>query len=157
MHADAFYRHPGDREGGLAGPFALAVALHLLVALLFWVAWWWSPQRQVEPAAGSPVIEASLVMSASDIAAAQRRAEDAAGEHHFAHAARANDLGHAHRSATTDVDSVAAFGQLVNRAGFGHPDVGGGGQFQPASDHGALHGGDHRDAAVLDAGENTVP
>ena len=77
MHADAFYRHPGDREGGLAGPFALAVALHLLVALLFWVAWWWSPQRQVEPAAGSPVIEASLVMSASDIAAAQRRAEDA--------------------------------------------------------------------------------
>ena len=77
MHADAFYRHPGDREGGLAGPFALAVALHLLVALLFWVAWWWSPQRQVEPAAGSPVIEASLVMSASDIAAAQQRAEDA--------------------------------------------------------------------------------
>ena len=61
----------------MAGPFALAVALHLLVALLFWVAWWWSPQRQVEPAAGSPVIEASLVMSASDIAAAQRRAEDA--------------------------------------------------------------------------------
>ena len=77
MHADAFYRHPGDREGGLAGPFALAVALHLLVALLFWVAWWWSPQRRVEPAASSPVIEASLVMSASDIAAAQRRAEDA--------------------------------------------------------------------------------
>lgn len=77
MHADAFYRNPQDREGGLAGPFALALALHVLVALLFWVAWWWSPQRQVEPAAGSPVIEASLVMSQSDVAAAVQRAEDA--------------------------------------------------------------------------------
>ncbi|AKC87316.1 cell envelope integrity protein TolA [Pseudoxanthomonas suwonensis] len=77
MHADAFYRNPDDREGGLAGPFALAVALHILVALLFWVAWWWSPQRQVEPAAGSPVIEASLVMSPADVRAAQERAEDA--------------------------------------------------------------------------------
>jgi colicin import membrane protein len=77
MHADAFYRHPDDREGGLAGPFALALALHVLVALLFWVAWWWSPQRHVEPAAGSPVIEASLVMSQADVAAAQKRAEEA--------------------------------------------------------------------------------
>ena len=77
MHADAFYRNPDDREGGLAGPFALAVALHVLVALLFWVAWWWSPQRHVEPAAGSPVIEASLVTSPSDLAAARRRAEEA--------------------------------------------------------------------------------
>ena len=76
MHADAFYRHPDDREGGLAGPFALALALHVLVALLFWVAWWWSPQRHVEPAAGSPVIEASLVMSQADVAAAQKRADD---------------------------------------------------------------------------------
>lgn len=77
MHADAFYRNPDDREGGLAGPFALAVGLHVLVALLFWVAWWWSPQRHVEPAAGSPVIEASLVMSQADVAAAQKRAEEA--------------------------------------------------------------------------------
>ena len=77
MHADAFYRQPDDREGGLAGPFALALGLHVLVALLFWMAWWWSPQRHVEPAAGSPVIEASLVMSPADVAAAQRRAEDA--------------------------------------------------------------------------------
>ena len=46
MHADAFYRNPQDREGGLAGPLGLAVALHLLVALLFWAAWLWSPQRQ---------------------------------------------------------------------------------------------------------------
>ena len=77
MHADTFYRTPGDREGGLGGPFALAVGLHVLVALLFWLAWWWSPQRHVEPAAGSPVIEASLVMSQADVAAAQARAEDA--------------------------------------------------------------------------------
>jgi colicin import membrane protein len=77
MHADDFYRRPDARDGGLAAPFALAVALHVLVALLFWLAWWWSPQRQVEPAAGSPVIEASLVMSQADVAAAQQRAEEA--------------------------------------------------------------------------------
>ena len=77
MHADAFYRNPQDREGGLAGPLGLAVALHLLVALLFWAAWLWSPQRQVEAAAGTPAIEASLEMSASDLAAALRRAEQA--------------------------------------------------------------------------------
>jgi len=77
MHADAFYRNPGDRDGGLAGPLGLALALHLLVALLFWAAWRWSPQRQMEAAAGTPAIEASLVISSSDLAAAQRRAEDA--------------------------------------------------------------------------------
>ena len=77
MHADAFYRHPDDRDGGLARPLALAVALHVLVALLFWMAWRWSPQRQVEAAAGTPAIEASLVISSADLAAAQRRAEDA--------------------------------------------------------------------------------
>ncbi len=77
MHADAFHSRPEDRESGLTGPLLLAFGLHVAVALLFWLAWWWSPQRQVEPAAGSPAIEASLVMSASDVAAAQRRAEDA--------------------------------------------------------------------------------
>lgn len=77
MHADAYYHRADDREGGLAGPLLLALGLHVAVALLFWLAWWWSPQRQVEPAAGSPAIEASLVMNASDVAAAQRRAEDA--------------------------------------------------------------------------------
>ena len=77
MHADDFLRHPDDRDGGLGGPLALALALHLLVALLFWAAWRWSPQRQVEAAAGTPAIEASLEMSASDLAAALRRAEQA--------------------------------------------------------------------------------
>ena len=77
MHADAFYRNPQDREGGLATALGLAVALHVLVALLFWAAWMWSPQRQVEAAAGTPAIEASLEMSASDLAAALRRAEQA--------------------------------------------------------------------------------
>ena len=77
MHADAFYRSPQDRDGGLAAPLGLAVALHVLVALLFWAAWLWSPQRQVEAAAGTPAIEASLEMSASDLAAALRRAEQA--------------------------------------------------------------------------------
>ena len=78
MHADAFYRNPaGDRDGGLAGPLGLALALHVVVALLFWAAWQWSPQRQVESASGTPAIEASLVISTADLAAAQRRAEDA--------------------------------------------------------------------------------
>lgn len=77
MHADAFYRRPDDRDGGLAGPLGLALALHVLVALLFWAAWLWSPQRQVEAAAGTPAIEASLVMSSAEVAAAQRRAEEA--------------------------------------------------------------------------------
>src|SRR5690606_29245244 len=77
MHADAFYQRPDDREGGLTGPLLAALALHVAVAVLFWLAWWWSPQRQVEPAAGSPAIEASLVMSPADVAAAQRRAEEA--------------------------------------------------------------------------------
>jgi colicin import membrane protein len=77
MHADAFYHRPDDREGGLAGPFVLAVVLHVLVVLLFWLAWWWSPQRHVEAAAGSPAVEASLVISQADVLAATRRAEDA--------------------------------------------------------------------------------
>jgi colicin import membrane protein len=77
MHADAFHPRAEDREGGLVGPFVLAVGLHVLVAALFWLAWWWSPQRQVEPAAGSPAVEASLVMTPADVAAAERRAEQA--------------------------------------------------------------------------------
>ncbi len=77
MHADAFYRHPDDREGGLAGPFALAVARTRAGRAAVLGGWWWSPQRHVEPAAGSPVIEASLVMSQADVAAAQKRAEEA--------------------------------------------------------------------------------
>jgi len=77
MHADGYYHRPDDRDSGLAGPLLLALVLHVLVAAMFWLAWWWSPQRHVEPAAGSPAIEASLVMSASDISAAQRRAEEA--------------------------------------------------------------------------------
>ena len=77
MHADAFYRNPDDREGGLTGPLIAAVALHVAVALLFWLGWWWSPQRQVEAAAGSPVIEASLEFSQADVQAAQARAEQA--------------------------------------------------------------------------------
>ncbi len=77
MHADAFHPRPGERQDGLTRPLLLALGLHVAVAVLFWLAWWWSPQRQVEPAAGSPAIEASLVMSAADVAAAQRRAEEA--------------------------------------------------------------------------------
>ncbi|KAF1685018.1 protein TolA [Pseudoxanthomonas broegbernensis] len=77
MHADALHHRSQDREGGLFGPLALAVGLHVAVALLFWLAWWWSPQRHVEPAAGVPVIEASLVMSPADLRAAQQRAQDA--------------------------------------------------------------------------------
>src|SRR5690606_13587664 len=75
MHADAFYRNPDDREGGLTCPLIAAVALHVAVALLFWLAWWWSPQRQVEAAAGSPVIEASLELWQAGVQAGRAGAE----------------------------------------------------------------------------------
>ena len=68
MHADAFYRSPQDRDGGLAAPLGLAVALHLLVALLFWAAWLWSPQRQVEAAAGTPASTAPVRASPASTA-----------------------------------------------------------------------------------------
>lgn len=78
MHADAAYRHrPQDNNKDLWVSVALAVGVHVLVALLFVLAWLWSPTRSFEPAAGSPVVEASLVISSADIRAAEQAMQDA--------------------------------------------------------------------------------
>lgn len=77
MHADAAYRHRPRNNDDLWVPIVLAVGVHVLVALLFVLAWLWSPSRSFEPAAGSPVIEASLVVSSADIRAAEQAMKDA--------------------------------------------------------------------------------
>lgn len=79
MHAEADSRPPQQRgdDKGLIFGVALALLVHVLIALLFFLAWWWSPVRQVEPAAGSPMVEASLVVSAADVRSAQKAVKDA--------------------------------------------------------------------------------
>ncbi|WP_313346598.1 cell envelope integrity protein TolA [Stenotrophomonas sp.] len=71
MHAEALppQRQP-EGEWGL--PLALAILVHILLALVFIAAWLWSPQRSTEAAAGDPAIEASLQLSASEAAAARQ-------------------------------------------------------------------------------------
>lgn len=77
MHADVFHRQPEREDGNLGVAIALAVAVHLLVALLFFLAWWWSPERHIESAAGSPMIEAALMISSADIRSAEQAMKDA--------------------------------------------------------------------------------
>ncbi len=71
MHAEAL---PPQRqqEGEWGLPIALAILVHVLLALVFIAAWLWSPQRSTEAAAGDPAIEASLQLSASEAAAARQ-------------------------------------------------------------------------------------
>ncbi|PTT65028.1 protein TolA, partial [Stenotrophomonas sp. HMWF003] len=71
MHAEALppQRQPEEKWGL---PIALALGVHLLLALVFIGAWLWSPQRTTEAAAGDPAIEASLQLSASEAAAARQ-------------------------------------------------------------------------------------
>ncbi len=71
MHAEALPRH-AYRSDDWGRPIALAVAVHLLVVLVFTLAWLWSPQRDVEPAAGDPMLEASLEVSAAEARTARR-------------------------------------------------------------------------------------
>lgn len=77
MHAEAFPRRPHGGKEDLGVPIALALGVHLLIALLFLAAYLWSPSRRFEPAAGSPVVEASLVVSSADIRAAQQAMREA--------------------------------------------------------------------------------
>ena len=72
MHADAL-PPPHQREAGWGLPLALALLVHLLVALVFIVAWFWSPERNTDAAAGDPSVEASLALSASEASAAAVR------------------------------------------------------------------------------------
>ena len=70
MHAD-LPPLPSAPQPSLARDLALAVGVHLLLLLVFVLAWWWSPQRTVEPAAGDP-LQASLEVSAAEASAARR-------------------------------------------------------------------------------------
>lgn len=77
MHADALSPHLARREGW-GRPVILALVVHLLVLLVFTAAWLWSPERNVEPAAGDPTMEASLDVSAADARAARQALRDTA-------------------------------------------------------------------------------
>ncbi|GGD35209.1 cell envelope integrity protein TolA [Pseudoxanthomonas indica] len=77
MHADAFPRRPYDEREDWKLPIALAIGVHLLLALLFVAAYLWSPSHDFDAAAGSPVVEASLVISSADVASAQQAMRDA--------------------------------------------------------------------------------
>ncbi len=124
-----------------------------------WPSWPWAHSRQCARQAGGPCRGSRLRRPHNGKApgADPRRFHDPAGKHHFAHATGTDEVGHSHRGATADEDAVAPLGQLVNGVGFGDTHMGGRGQLQAATDHRALHGGDHRDAAVLQAVEDAVP
>jgi len=75
MHAEALPRQ-AYRSDDWGRPIALAVIVHLLVVLVFTLAWLWSPRRDVEPAAGDPMLEASLEVSAAEARAARRALDE---------------------------------------------------------------------------------
>lgn len=77
MHADAFPRRPYDDREDWKLPIAMAIGVHVLLALLFLAAYLWSPSHDFNAAAGSPVVEASLVISSADVASAQQALRDA--------------------------------------------------------------------------------
>ena len=79
------------------------------------------------------------------------------GEHHVGHPVRADQPGNPHRAAAADEQSVLAFRQRVEGARLGHPDVGGGREFQTTADHRALEHRDHRQRAVFDPIEHPMP
>jgi colicin import membrane protein len=79
MHAEALQRYSGPRDEGLGRAVAMAVALHLAIALLFVLASLFSWQRDTTSAAGLPVMEASLEVSSAEARVAQR-AMDAASD-----------------------------------------------------------------------------
>ncbi|MGX5730596.1 cell envelope integrity protein TolA [Pseudoxanthomonas beigongshangi] len=77
MHADALPPRHRPEQDDLAVPVALAIGVHVLIALLFLAAYLWSPSHSFNAAAGSPVIEASLEISSADIRSAQQAMENA--------------------------------------------------------------------------------
>ncbi|GAB2490566.1 cell envelope integrity protein TolA [Arenimonas alkanexedens] len=74
MHADTL-RLNQDYDDTLV-PVGMAIAMHVALALLLLVAGWWQPAPQVISVAG-PVVQASLVVSPSDVVAAEKAAADA--------------------------------------------------------------------------------
>lgn len=71
MHSDAL-PPPRDQEPGWGWPVGLAALVHLLVALIFIVAWLWSPQRNTEAAAGDPAVQADMALSSAEASAARQ-------------------------------------------------------------------------------------
>lgn len=74
MHADAIRHHENDE--GLLRPVLMALALHVGLVAILVLAGWWQPAPTVVSVAG-PVVEASLVVSPSDIIAAERAMQEA--------------------------------------------------------------------------------
>lgn len=74
MHADAIRQHEGDE--GLTRPVLMALGLHVGLVAILLLAGWWQPAPVVVSAAG-PVVEASLVVSEADIAAAEQAMQEA--------------------------------------------------------------------------------
>ena len=74
MHADAIRQHEGDE--GLTRPVLMALGLHLGLVAILLLAGWWQPAPQVVSVAG-PVVEASLVVSPSDVVAAEQAMQEA--------------------------------------------------------------------------------
>lgn len=74
MHADATRQREGDE--GLTRPVLMALGLHAGLVAILLLAGWWQPAPVVVSVAG-PVVEASLVVSPSDIVAAERAMQEA--------------------------------------------------------------------------------
>ncbi len=72
MHAEALPPLPPSSGEGWTRPVLLALAVHVLVALVFTLAWLWSPTRSVEAAAGDMTMEASLAVSTAEASMARR-------------------------------------------------------------------------------------
>ncbi|MCY7313592.1 MAG: protein TolA, partial [Pseudoxanthomonas sp.] len=72
MHADTFYRPPRQGQEPLAPALVMAIGLHVGIALFLLLASWFPMwKREIPAAGGAPAIEASLVVSAADVRAAE--------------------------------------------------------------------------------------
>lgn len=77
MHAEVLRRSGFDEHDRLGPALLFAIALHLLVALVFLLASWFPMWNHTSAAGGSPVVEASLVISRADVRAAEQAMRDA--------------------------------------------------------------------------------
>ena len=63
MHAEALQRYSAPRDEGLGRAVALAIALHVAIALVFVLASFFSWQHDTTSAAGLPVMEGYVITS----------------------------------------------------------------------------------------------
>lgn len=78
MHADAIQPRPQRAEEDLGSSIALALGVHLAIALLFYLGSIFSWERDAPAAAGLPVMDAALDVSASEARMAERALDRAA-------------------------------------------------------------------------------